>query len=71
MKIIIVRRSLKRFLVEINTNQLVKEVAVLVARRKNPEAVAAIMAKGRIEREITDSDLKNVTADVILTENGA
>ena len=71
MKVIIVKKSLKKFLVELTTNKLVKEVAILVARQKNPEAIAAMLAKGKIEMEITDNNSKDVEADIIVDENGA
>ena len=71
MKVIIVKKSLKKFLVELTTNKLVKEVAILVARQKNPEAIAAMLAKGKIEMEITDNNSKDVEANIIVDENGA
>lgn len=71
MKVVIVKRSLKKFLVELNTSKLIKEVAILVARQKNPEAIATMIAKGKIEMEITDNNSKDVEADIIVDENGA
>ena len=71
MKVIVVKKSLKKFLlVELKANDLIKEVAILVARRKNPEAVERVLAEGRLEKEITDSSLKDVDADIIITEDG-
>lgn len=69
MKIIVViRRSpAQRFLVELHTNKLVKEVSALVAKHRNSQAIATALAKGRFEREIGDDETK-VKADIILTE---
>jgi len=73
MKVIcVIRRSpAQRFLVELHTNKLVKEVSTLVAKRRNSQAIATALAKGRFEKEIIEKDLPNVKADLILTEENA
>jgi len=70
MKVLVVttKNPAKRFLVELHTDRLVREVAILVGKRRHSEAIKTILAKGRIEREVTDNELKTVKADLILTE---
>ena len=70
MKILIVikRSPPQRFLVELHTNKLVKEVAQLLARRRNSQAIATTLAKGRFDREISENEAHKIKADIILTE---
>jgi hypothetical protein len=70
MKILVViRRSpAKRFLVELHTNKLIKEVSTLLAKRRNSQAIATTLAKGRFDREILENEAHAVKADIILTE---
>ena len=70
MKILVViRRSpAQRFLVELHTNKLVKEVSTLLARRRNSQAIATTLAKGRFDREILENEAGKIKADIILTE---
>ena len=72
MKILVViRRSpAQRFLVELHTNKLVKEVSTLIAKKRNSQAIATTLAKGRFNREIHENEAPSVKADVILTEEG-
>jgi hypothetical protein len=69
MKVIcVIRRSpAKRFLVELHTNKLVKEVSDLVAKRRNSKAIVTALSKGRFEKEIKEGET-GVKADIILTE---
>jgi hypothetical protein len=70
--LVVIRRSpAKRFLVELHTNKLVKEVSMLLAKRRNSQAIAATLAKGRFYREIHENEANTVKADMILTEEGA
>jgi hypothetical protein len=70
MRALIIRKKNKitRFLVELDTDELIEEVAVLVANGKSSEAVAVVIAKGQIEGEISESDVKKVKADIIIQE---
>jgi len=72
MRALIIRKKNKitRFLVELDTDALVEEVAVLVANGKSSEAVAVVIARGRIEKEISEGDAKKVKADIIIQEDG-
>jgi len=73
MKILVViRRSpAQRFLVELHTNKLVKEVSTLLAKRKNSHAIVTALAKGRFDREVFEGESGQVKADVIITEESA
>ena len=73
MKVLIVikRSPVHRFLIELHTNKLVQEVATLIGRRQNSQAIATALAKGRFERELSERDLQSVKADLILTEQNA
>ncbi len=70
MKVLIVikRSPAQRFLVELHTNKLVKEVSTLLARRRNSQAIATTLAKGRFDREIPENEDGKIKADIILTE---
>ena len=71
MKALVITKKnrVKRFLVEIHTDSLVQEIAALIGRKRYSEAVAAVLAKGRIEKEIAESDVKYVKADLLLSED--
>ena len=67
--LIVIRRSpAQRFLVDLHTNKLVKEVSTLLARRRNSQAIATTLAKGRFDREILENEAGKIKADIILTE---
>ncbi len=70
MKVLVVisRSPTHRFLVELHTDKLVREVARLMGKRRNSQAIATTLAKGRFEREIADYEVSHVRADLILTE---
>ena len=72
MKALIIAKKnrIKRFLVEIHTDDLVKEIAILIGREKYSKAATVLLAKGRIEKEISEKDLKDTKADILL-ETGA
>lgn len=70
MKVLILirRNPARRFLVELHTTKLVKEVTQLLSRRRNSQAIATTLAKGRFDKEVQEKDVHSVKADVILTE---
>lgn len=70
MKVLVVikRSRAQRFLVDLHTNKLVKEVATLLARRRNSQAIATTLARGRFDREISENETGKIKADIILTE---
>ena len=70
MKILVViRRSpAQRFLVELHTNKLVKEVETLIGKRRNSKAITTALTKGRFGREIPENEAHSIKADIILTE---
>ena len=61
----------KRFLVEIHTDSLVQEIAALVSKKRYSEAAAIALAKGRIEKEVSENDVKDIKADLLIEESGA
>jgi len=68
----VIRRSpAQRFLVELHTNKLVREVSALVAKHRNSQAIVTALAKGRFDREVYESEAQKVKADIILTEESA
>ena len=73
MKVLVVIRKspAQRFLVELHTDSLIKEVSNLMAKRRNSQAIAAVLAKGRFDREVHESEAHDVIADMILTEESA
>ena len=64
------KKRIKRFLVEIQTDALVQEIATLISKKRYSRAAAVALAKGRIEREVAEDDIKTVKADLIIEENG-
>ena len=66
--VVIKRSPARRFLVELHTNKLVREVSTLLARRRNSQAIATTLAKGRFDREIPENEAHTIRADIILTE---
>ena len=73
MKVLVVikRSPAQRFLVELHTNKLVKEVSALLAKKRNSQAMATTLAKGRFDREVYENEAQKVKADIILTEESA
>jgi len=70
--LVVIRRSpAQRFLVELHTNKLVKEVSALVAKHRNSQAIVTALAKGRFGREVYENEAQKVKADIILTEESA
>ena len=70
--LVVIRRSpAQRFLVELHTNKLVREVSALVAKHRNSQAIVTALAKGRFDREVYESEAQKVKADIILTEESA
>lgn len=70
MKVLVVmRRSpARRFLIELKTSRLIKEVKQLLSERHNSKAIATILAKGIFEKEIYEDEIRSNKADMILTE---
>ena len=64
------KNKIKRFLVEIHTDSLVQEIASLVSKKRYSQAAAVVLQKGRIEKELSENDAKNVKADLLIEETG-
>ena len=73
MKVLIVikRSPMRRFLVDLPTSKLVKEVAQLLSKRRNSQAITTALAKGRFNREIPENETHTIKADIILSEKSA
>ena len=69
--LVVIRRSpTQRYLVELHTDKLVKEVSKLLARHRNSKAIVTALSKGRFDREILENEANKIDADVIITEEG-
>ena len=68
--LVVIRRSpAQRFLVKLHTDKLIKEMATLISRGRHSKAIITALSKGSLERQVSDEDLPNVKADIILTEH--
>lgn len=68
--LVVIRRSpAQRFLVELHTDKLIKEVTALIARRRHSKAIVTALSRGKFERQVADNELPNIKADIILTEH--
>lgn len=67
--LVVIRRSpARRFLIELHTNKLIREVKALISERRNSKAIATALAKGVFEREVHEDEIYSHKADMILTE---
>ena len=73
MKALVITKKnrIKRFLVEIHTDSLVQEIAGLISKKRYSRAAAVVLQKGRIEKELSEKDAKDVKADLLIEEAGA
>lgn len=69
--IVISKEPAQKLLVNLHTEALKKEVRGLVNGRKHTQAIVTALTKGRFEREVVQEDLKNLRADLILSEYSA
>ena len=61
----------QRYLVQLLTKSIIKEVRDLINNKKHSLAVMTVFSKGVLERIIADDDLHSVSADLILSEDNA
>lgn len=71
MLIILERSPKKRYLVWLPTKGLIREVKMLIGRKKYAKAILMALINGKFEREIVDSELASLSADLILSEESA
>jgi hypothetical protein len=73
MKVLIVieRSPKQRFLIELHTKALAKEVRDLVNNRKHTKSITTAFSKGRFQKEVEHHELPGLKADLILSENSA
>ncbi len=70
--LIVIQKGLsQKFLVNLHTEKLKEEVRGLIGDRKHTQAIVAALTKGRFEREVAHEDLKDLRADLILSEYSA
>ena len=69
--IVISKEPAQKLLVKLHTEKLKKEVRGLINDRKHTQAIVTALTKGRFEREVVHEDLKDLQADLILSEYGA
>jgi len=69
--IVIAKEPPQKLLVNLHTEKLKKEVRGLINDRKHTQAIVAALTKGRFEKEIAHEDLKDLQADLILSEYSA
>lgn len=58
----------QKFLVELSTGSLIKEVISKVAKRQHSEAIVTALSKGRIMGHYFGDGTPDVSADMLLTE---
>ena len=73
MRVLIVLKNspIKRYLVHLYTEALIREVRELVNSRRHGQAMVAALSKGSFQRTVTDDEVHAVEADLILSENSA
>ena len=73
MKVVVVKntKTIRRFLVEVRKDSLLKEVSTLVGKGKYSKAASVVLAKGNVERELTKDEVNKVGASLLLEEGGS
>ena len=69
--IVISKEPTQKLLVNLHTERLKEEVKSLIDDRKHTQAIVTALTKGRFECEVSDEDLKDLQADLILSEYSA
>ena len=70
--LITVRRSpAQKYLVNLYTKALIREVRDLINQRKHSQAITTIFAKGIFERKVREEELRTIKADLMLSETTA
>lgn len=71
MKIIVTDRKVnKRFLVHVQSDAVLKDLAFLIGSKKYSKAASLVLTRGHIEKEVMNDELNKVGADLII-EGGA
>lgn len=69
--LIVIRRSpAKRFLVDVDKGPLVRACKKLVSNNMYSDAMVLAFTKGKFNREVFESELTKLEADIILREDG-
>jgi len=61
----------QRYVAKIFSAELISEVKKLVGSKKNARAITEVLAKGKIEKNVSKQDILDVRADLILSERSA
>jgi hypothetical protein len=59
------------FLVNLHTEELVREIKRYLAKRNNSKAMVTALTKGKIEREVGHGEAQDVKAELVLTKKRA
>ena len=68
--VIVTENPPRRFLVKLHTEELIAEIRGLIDRKKHFKAIGAVLAKGRLEREVSHHEV-DLDTNLILSEKGA
>lgn len=73
MKVLIIVHGspTQRYVARLLTKELIKEVKDLVRSKRHSEAVTAVLARGKIENEISRHEAHHVEAELILSNRNA
>ncbi len=65
------RRGAHRYLVNLSTKSLIAQVRDLISDQKYAKAIDLVYYGGLLEREIVESDIPEVAADLMLSDRNA
>ncbi len=67
--VVIKKSPAERYLIQLLSNTLIKEVKSLIDTKQHSQAVVTVLKKGIFERDVSHEELHSVAADVILSEH--
>jgi hypothetical protein len=67
--IIIKKEPKMRFIVDLHTKELIREVKILIERKRHSEAIIKALSKGRLQKEVQHEELSTVKADLIISQD--
>ena len=57
-----------RFLVNVSDQNLIRDINSLISRGKYARALVTVLSKGEVLKEISERELPEIKADLVLTE---
>ncbi len=69
--VVIEKSPIQRYLVVLPTEVLIREVRDLINRSRYSQALAVTFVRGKLQRQISEGELPNISADLILSERSA